>query len=377
SRWSKNLINHAIYPAVFLFVMLIISNFMASSGNILPGSISGQEGIGNLIMVVANIAVRLGFVLVMLYFALKASDYIEVAGSSIANQIGNTLTFGGLEGYRKGLGFVGNRLTRAGAATVSQPLGMTAYDLNKSLKNTGLLNRNGIVGATARGLSNGVLQPVSKTSLAGEKSFSQLASEADHKAHESKDRDLLEKARKVADPENDLDKKEKEAVNKMSPETLTSIPPKDLDRLAVIFSEKTKDKIQESKNINDSIKHNVEHAWHEHAGAAPQQQANEMIKELRKIDTQLGGLSDGTETVVQKLQLNTKINKAGLKSMKEVFEDKMPELNANFEAARAINDKVSMAAADKDRTRVKRALEAITKLGEHSGKVPGGYEVKV
>lgn len=118
ASWLKNLINHAFYPAVFLFVLLLISNFMASTGDFGAGYIqqtigSGNKGLPALVEVVANIGVRLGFVLVMLYFALRASDYLEVAGASFANTWGENIVYGGT-------GWLG-RLT----------LGQGAYQLNK------------------------------------------------------------------------------------------------------------------------------------------------------------------------------------------------------------------------------------------------------
>jgi hypothetical protein len=83
--------------------MLLISNFMGNTdfgagyineairANQVSGSTGGLQSLGVLL---ANIAVRLGFVIVMLYFALKASDYFEVAGASFAKTWGSNLAYG-------------------------------------------------------------------------------------------------------------------------------------------------------------------------------------------------------------------------------------------------------------------------------------------
>lgn len=115
-QWRKNLISHAFYPAVFLFVLFLISQFMSAQGTAgLGGGLIqeaaagvGSAGLGPILAAIINVGVRLAFVLVMLYFAIKAGDYFEVFGSKVAGQLGNTFSFGGLTGYRRGLDFVNN-----------------------------------------------------------------------------------------------------------------------------------------------------------------------------------------------------------------------------------------------------------------------------
>jgi hypothetical protein len=395
TRWLKNLISHAFYPAVFLFVLLLISNFMSAAGaaglggGLIQDSIAnGQTGVAALAAVIANIAVRLGFVLVMLYVALRASDYFEVAGSSVATQIGNTLSLGGLSGYRKGLGFVGNRLTRGVSSSVSQPLGMTAYDLNKSLKNTGALNKSGLVGAAARGLSNNVLQPVSKTSFAGEKSFSQLASEADHKAHENKDRDLLEKARKVNNPITDLSDKEKDQVNRMSPNMYVGLSTKDMEKVSTIFTEETTKKIRENDKVGDDAKHAMDHSWPETSEHAPLQKADKLVDEVANTNKLLGDLVYTVDKQTYKLselsKNGTKINKARLDAVKETISQKLDEAQTTYQTAQigfeqalkqnaggaAKIAKDAMLAAKTTERNASDALKKVEKLADETAKVP-------
>ena len=67
---------------------------MSGLGNGGFGSISIQgQGWQAVVGTLANIVVRLAFVLVMLYFAIKSGDYFEVAGASIAKNWGNSFGF--------------------------------------------------------------------------------------------------------------------------------------------------------------------------------------------------------------------------------------------------------------------------------------------
>ncbi len=372
SSWRSDLIKYAFYPALFLFILLLISQFMSSNGvsglgtdELTAGNVQG--GLAGIIPPLANIGVRLAFVLVMLHYALKAENFFkDFAFNDVAKSMGNLATFGGLSGY-----------LRRTSVPASRAIGGTAALSNTLLKQSGLLNKNNIMGDAARGLSKNALQPLTKTSFAGEKSFLDKQHDAEHKAHESADRVLLEKARKSKDPKTDLTKAEQDKINKMSANMFAGIPSRDMEKISHIFSEEAHKKVQESDLFGHALKHDIEHAWHAGAKAAPQQQADEQIKELRNIASKLSGLLIGTDKLEDRIKLGTKVNKASIKEMRGAFDDRMSELNAEFEVAKATSDKVAMGAADKERTRIKQGLEALTKLGEQSGKVPGDYSVKV
>jgi hypothetical protein len=159
SSWLKNLLNHAFYPVVFLFVMLLISNFMGSlqtdaggigSTAVDAGSVHDWSG---LVATLANIIVRLGFVIVMLYYAIKAGDYFEVAGSKVAEQFGRTFSLGGLTGYRQRLDWINNSIGPK----------RWAGGLDNQLKQGGLAG----IGNTAIGyrLRQSVTKPLSEIKL--------------------------------------------------------------------------------------------------------------------------------------------------------------------------------------------------------------------
>jgi hypothetical protein len=100
-RWTTLLLSNAFYPAVFLFILLLISNFMGGQGQgsfdqqLLAAASTNQNGVFALGSIIANIGVRLGFVLVMLYFAIKYSDYgTNIWGADWANRKGADVAFG-------------------------------------------------------------------------------------------------------------------------------------------------------------------------------------------------------------------------------------------------------------------------------------------
>ncbi len=100
-RWTTLLISNAFYPAVFLFILLLISNFMGGQGQgsfdqqLLAAATTNQNGVFALGSIIANIGIRLGFVLVMLFFAIKYSDAgTNIWGADWANRKGADVAFG-------------------------------------------------------------------------------------------------------------------------------------------------------------------------------------------------------------------------------------------------------------------------------------------
>ncbi|MDB5225654.1 MAG: hypothetical protein JWL87_606 [Candidatus Adlerbacteria bacterium] len=96
-RWQHELISHTFYPAAFLFIFLFINTVMTGLGTkngILAGlatdlnnSANNLNGFTFIASQVANVGIRLGFVVAMLYIALKASEYIGVQGAGVAHTV--------------------------------------------------------------------------------------------------------------------------------------------------------------------------------------------------------------------------------------------------------------------------------------------------
>ena len=96
-KWQQALIESAFYPAIFLFMFFIITlvmNGMGGTGG-LVGSIFNDLNTANSSSVmlilgsaIANVVVRLGLVLIMLFYAMKWSDsFVQYGGQSVQGAV--------------------------------------------------------------------------------------------------------------------------------------------------------------------------------------------------------------------------------------------------------------------------------------------------
>lgn len=123
TQWQDTLIKHAFYPAVFLFIFYILTMFMGELAPCAPGADGvftcnsivsqtfddtsdippGTDFFPYIAALLAGIAIRVGFVVALVYIGLKASDAVGVAGAGFARNLGAK----GLRGGFWGAGFVG------------------------------------------------------------------------------------------------------------------------------------------------------------------------------------------------------------------------------------------------------------------------------
>lgn len=156
--WQTNLFSHAFYPAFFLLIFLFISTVLqglSSDGNILQSlagdlqKLGSDQSLGGFVFIatsLANVAIRLGFVVALLYAALKASEHLGVQGANLASKA-TSFAFGqtgrlasapvGWMG-RRTLGWTGNKMV----------------DTSKKFENRALLASNALSKAGWRGLRN-------------------------------------------------------------------------------------------------------------------------------------------------------------------------------------------------------------------------------
>ncbi len=131
-RWQHELIRHAFYPAFFLFIFFFISSIMKTFGtsggmmDAMAKSLNAAASDPNLngfiyiASAVANVGIRLGFVVAMLYIALKASEHMGARGGEIA-QRATSFAFGqtGRLAAMPGRIIGQNTFGRAGSAMVN------------------------------------------------------------------------------------------------------------------------------------------------------------------------------------------------------------------------------------------------------------------
>ncbi len=104
-RWQHELVAHAFYPAFFLFIFFFISSIMTQFGSSkgifetlasnlnAAASNANMSGFIFIATAVATVMIRLGFVVAMLYIALKVSETMGVMGATAANKV-TTFAFG-------------------------------------------------------------------------------------------------------------------------------------------------------------------------------------------------------------------------------------------------------------------------------------------
>ena len=96
-QWQEYLVKFSLYPAVFLFMYYILVSFMNQLGNSQTGgfingifnnlnSASSQGAGTGLLNSMGTIAIQMGFVIAMMYVALKASDWVVKEGSGMAGK---------------------------------------------------------------------------------------------------------------------------------------------------------------------------------------------------------------------------------------------------------------------------------------------------
>lgn len=147
--WQGSLIKYAFYPAIYLFMFFILTRFMADLGSGCANNI-GADATGNSCFIdalfadlpsdpantgfitkiagsIANVGIRMGFIVAILYLALSIADMIVKQGSSYAqsfsSKVGGFVAGGAVGGAGRLL--IGKGL---GGLTGSQWLKDRSYD---------------------------------------------------------------------------------------------------------------------------------------------------------------------------------------------------------------------------------------------------------
>lgn len=160
-RWQTMLLHYSFYPAIFLFIYLILVRFLqqmmaGQSGNLMSTLFSQNAATNDPTQVanlgvasaIANVSIRMGFVVAIFYIALKASDWIAGEGSQIANNIAGKIT----------RGTVGSA-----ASLISRPIGFAGRRVfsgaGNAVANNAFINRaagNPNIGMVNRGIFKGL-----------------------------------------------------------------------------------------------------------------------------------------------------------------------------------------------------------------------------
>lgn len=153
NQWWKMLFQFSIYPAIFLFMFLILTKFatamLSANGNsILYGAFDAAKQDPNgagVMTAIASIGIRLGFVLALMYVALRVADWVVKEGTNVASSV-----TGWSVGKSLGAAAVGGRLSLGWGA---QRFAESATGRNMAAKG-GMLGRTLWRGTSALGQSS-------------------------------------------------------------------------------------------------------------------------------------------------------------------------------------------------------------------------------
>lgn len=157
-RWLEYLIKFTFYPAIFLFMFLILSKLVEQMGsgnlsNAIFNSISapggGAANPAAITQAIAAVVVRMGFIVAMLYAGLKAADYIVEEGNKFAYGLRRGIFRYGGQFVAGTVGFVGRETLGRGFNRLGQsPTFNRAVDFAERYK--GRVPGLGLVVATDR-----------------------------------------------------------------------------------------------------------------------------------------------------------------------------------------------------------------------------------
>lgn len=390
-QWLEALIKYSFYPAIYLFMFLILTKFMHELNPNGKGSfVAGVFDIKNLQNLDANwfttniaiagaqVGIRLGFVIAMMYIALSVADIVVKEGGSLAQKLGS----------------LPNRLLRrTGGFAFQQTAGRIAVGAGKSLA-------TGRVGALLDKVPGGywvgdktrryVAQPIAEKSFGGAESRQQLI---DRVTKERKERsanlwtiknkdevkklgDLEEKTRKgtITATEEIERQRIADRVSRFGKSDLEVFKSGELERIVRVLKEDQIKKLKESDKYSDANKEKLENEWHEQSTDAPLKKANKQIELLRKInetlktgarpvtvteiDNRVGTTTTPTHSVINPAEID-KMKKDIVKEISKVRSDiaKTPRGTATVELQQNLHN-------------LQDATKKIEKLEEETRKIP-------
>lgn len=341
SQWQDALIRFSFYPAIFLFMFLIILKFLnqmlASGGNnnimgsifgsIQTTGVAGANAANNIGMAgaIANASIRMGLIVAMFYIALKASDWIVSQGSNLAT----TITSRGLQGGFAATGLFG-RATLGGAGSlfsrgvIGRNLATSDYRvLRGAWRGARFLSQRSYDARAIPGLRQST-NVLSRTDLrnagadiggANSASYDSLrrgadarvqrrtdAVEADRRALQTGIRDaeiagLIERITDPARGVNTLSPGEQDRLRRMNARQVEALSTDQIVPIAHILNQNQLQAIERSQHHTEAEKEQIMTAWNTRgtrnaplngqygANAAPINRADRIVEEVARLQT--------------------------------------------------------------------------------------------
>jgi len=398
--WLKNLVNFSFYPAVFLFMFLVLSRFMTElnkDGNFLNGvfgqSLTASNDFSlaflNILSAIANVGIRLGFVVAMMYLALSAADIIAKYRGDITSPwarkasgwMGNMITGGAF-------GVVGRTAVRAGNFVSGGRLGM--QDLTFDPRNSRLGRLTGIptlLGrydpATKTPHETYGAVPISWGQTASAKDMAKAATEAGKERererrdaeNKKRDKETAEAIKRVATDAKAgraSVPKDTERVKNLSKRELESLKEAEVKSIIHAVNENQLKTLTDSERFSDKTKDEFRKDWNEKNGSSP------LLKSQRILATELRTLSASIATAHVKAALTDvdtnsasghNLKGSSVIEMRENINDQIAQLRSDIRTAAPGATTKDL---QKDLAKLQNALDSVKRLGDERGKVPAG-----
>ena len=368
--WQSYLIKFSFYPAIFLFIYLLIIKFVqqmlsSQSGNLISTIFNGQttqaalgasqSSAGFAVAgAIANVSIRMGFVIAMFYIALKASDWIVQEGSNAAYNLTGRLTgaalgtaafagrvglggvIGGtiarqprlaeggilarglwntgrflnkgtydvrnLPGTKGGLGLLGGDLVKGRTLDVGKGHTQTARDVEKNVAGFVDWARNGPSEAAQKDRKELRDRVTDINKREGIKKLVKIEKNwtKDDEAMLKTLQGNVQKGIKLDPPAQDklaqLEKTSKERsdliknARSYNPDKLALLGTKDLKAVMQHLTEAQRKAIENSNALPEYVKADLKKQWHETSKDAPLVKANRELEELGKIHDKLSDI---------------------------------------------------------------------------------------
>jgi hypothetical protein len=345
-QWQGMLVSHAFYPAAFMFIFLILTNFTNQMGNCTNnGTSSSQSCLMNDIftslptaanassssamavigLAIANVAIRMGFVITILYLGIKAADSVSVMGASVAEKAGKWVG-GAYKGATLGLA------SRTGGLAFRETIGRQAQNDIDNLKKNPPTGRVGqFLDYTWR---KNVLAPIAGASVGGAQSYTDVKKErgARREDWESNKRaaDNAE-AIKIAIGKiiagTPLDPKEKNTIQRISKREFEGMKVGDIKAISTVLTEDQIKKIGDIEKIAEKDREEIKAKWEEKSEEAP---FNKSLKKLKELTDAATGSAAANTALAAHKTAGGNIDGTFAASLKTILDDDHRATSINY-----------------------------------------------
>ena len=198
-KWSSALIEFSFYPAIFLFIFLMINQFaikmsgcsaktLGDCPGLLNSAFANLDSGGSYLIpiasAVASIGVRLGLVVIMFYFALNVSDKIGNTGIKFVDGLGKRAAHKMTDWTKSYGGWVARRPAAAGGLLYRNTVARGAQGVGNSLSNAKWANKDNLRGKLAYSARKNLINPVAEKKFLGTQSLSDTKKYTDERKKE-------------------------------------------------------------------------------------------------------------------------------------------------------------------------------------------------